>query len=236
MSEENASGIISHVNKNWIISVLLGIIVAILSIKIGTSDPIKDILNTGLALVSVVLAVVAIFQTIVSGYGLNQIKADINAKVSELREPAQKIVDAAAILGAQSEKIDSRAGAMQDIFTTLTQTVPTGPRQGDILKDIMTTTTGGWITLYICKKAIERDVHVNFKEIIGLPYDKYCNGYLSALIATKFVEGSYVKDTFDIANIGSITFDDKIEQAIRARLPGTMSKIDKFFDSDAGDE
>jgi len=103
----------------WTIGVLVCVVIALLSMKLGTENSIKDVLNFALALASLLLALVAIIQALISGGEFNRALGGVATAVAEIRHPAQQLAEAAFVIGRYSENIGTHASEIRERTTRL---------------------------------------------------------------------------------------------------------------------
>jgi len=158
----------------WTIAVLTAIIIGILSAKPGTNDSIKDILTFEVSLASLVLALVAIVQALVSSGALSSVVGTIQSALEKIDQPAKDVSAAAELLATYSERIDVRAeeigrrlssvNAEQAIQISATDSGPKTKDRNDLLSR---TTRGGRVAYYACVRSFETKKNGRFQKDVS---------------------------------------------------------------------
>lgn len=172
----------------WTIGVLIAVVLGLLSMKLGTDDSIKDVLNFALALASLMLAMVAIVQALIAGGDLSRTMSGVTAAVAEIRQPAQQLAEAAFVIGNYSENIGLHALEIREGTSRLlarTETVPESSvsdnpsySAAEMLPQLSPMAA---LALYLCLRSFETGRPIPSYAFKEMPTTFWVWGYINAL-------------------------------------------------------
>lgn len=146
----------------WLVVILVGILICLLSVKLGTDNSVKDILNFAVALSSMLLALVAIVQAIVASGSMGDTIAEVHRAVSSISVPASRIENAAKLLEEHSTRVQVSSSQINDSIVALRETgfggdkSATKARQDNFTPDIMQGAAPATkLTLYVVLRSYE---------------------------------------------------------------------------------
>lgn len=125
MIEEKPNRLALHIRQYgvihllWLVFILASIIIALASVKLGTDGSVKDILNFAVALSSLLLALVAIVQAIVSNGAMGDTIAEVHRAVASVSSPAERIENAARILEEHSTRVQDSSSEIRASIVAL---------------------------------------------------------------------------------------------------------------------
>lgn len=211
-----------RVHLGWTIAVLAGLVIGLASLKLGTDDSVKDILNFAVALASLVLALLAIIQALLAGGELTSAVNAVEDSVAGLREPTSQLTAAAAIISGHSEHIGLSASSIQNITEQLLaqrsapeSSVSSTPAfsANDIIPRL---TASGAFALYVCLRSFEtqKPIPSQMAELDGV--NGWLWGYINALANLSLIGISRPAGQAVITDLGPFSWLGEHRQQLRA--------------------
>lgn len=229
----------------WIILILVAALIAVLSVKLGTNSELKDILNFAVASASLVLAIIAIVQALLSGVTLSEAVSQIRNSLSEINQPAAQIAKAASAITNYSEKIDDHATTINDSAKViLDRIVMRGPdsvatddptyEENDVLANI---SESGKLALYIVLKSFESKTPVEASMIKGASFEDWIYGYIMALSSLSLIGSKQQDNNITVTDLGKFSWiqnsREKLKefdsQDVTEYLAPALADIDKHY-------
>jgi hypothetical protein len=234
--------------RYWL-GILIAIIIVLLTVNWGSNKALAELLSFGLALSSLVLAVIAIFQSLFSIAALNQVTGSIDQSASEVRTAVTDIRSATEGLLTRTQElpgalgnIASRFDALQDkLFSSKTSVLveekPKGEGAEGVTAGVLAhLTVGGAMALYVCVRAVEKgrrfDVDALLKDRAGA---RYIAGYITALWSLGAIDAEFVRSKFKINSLKDLDAKDILKSIEKnsTKIPAhTITEVDAYFDRD----
>jgi|SRR5579862_6889642 len=223
----------------WAIGVLTVIIIVLLSGRLRTNDSVKDILTFAVSLTSLVLALIAIIQALVSSGSLSEISASIRSAIDKIYEPASEISEAARLLNSYSERIEARTESLEKRLTTIDQQetikIAPGAKADDLSKLQKNGTQGVFASCYACLRSIETGKAFNPLEAFsGVTTRRYIQGCIATFRATEAMTIQKEADAFQITDLKDFkwlsterhTFVAAVKESYRTEIDGYFKALE----------
>jgi hypothetical protein len=221
----------------WTIGILTAIIIALLSGKFAANDNVKDMLSFAVALASLLLALIAIIQALLTSSTLGDTFSSINRALNNIREPASEIIEAAKLLNARSENIETQAVEIgRRLAETLSEQdappIPPMHTEGPFPEGLLTSMpAGGRLALYVAAKANEKNRSFKVRDIFSdSRMAFFVVGFLMALDVYSILPGAREK----IQNLGRMPWlskhFSKLKASASVKMQGYYTEVDTYFD------
>lgn len=242
-------------NLCWSIGCLTAIIIAITSAKFAKSPEMVNIISVALSLVSLIMAIIAIFQTLISSGALSNSIFEINSAASNILSSRKDLVEFSESINRKFDKIVDMPDKLEGVRYQLDELnsksklsptpeiapaePPTPSDDFDTEAAYKRTTRGTVVALYAAMRAKNSGVKFECSEIFEAKLGGYYDGVIAGLklsgIATITQDGT----KFVIHDLGPFS-DKDIEKwmlkALNAEdektkkfVQGRRDKIDSFF-------
>jgi hypothetical protein len=248
------------VHAVWLIAVLIGIIAALLLIM-PNGKSVGDYIAFAASIASLVLAVVAIGQSLIANQSFSETIGSLRASAENVETAARNIADTSNTLSDQSERMIGEVSRLPPAFEELSSrlnerlTPPafsSGAEEGEppLLSNPMSlfdnTSYGGKATLYIASLARTYSKPIELDKIFqDAVWQNFVAGYLQALIVSPSFglkirlssEGGGTK--FLVDDMGEFPMSDIISQfrnAAQLIQDQNQKRIDSYFANDPGVE
>lgn len=230
-----------EIHYRYAIVIISALLVGSLTVKWYDIKNLSELVSFGLALSSLILAVVAIFQAIISGASFNHIIGSIANSVDQVRSAAGQIHQASAQLLQQSAVIPSALGEVSDRIDRLLNT-PSAVTASETASDaaaatsvdvsvpgehesytgalLRRTTNGGRLVYYLCVMSAEKKVLINLEDMFPRSpmRVRYFEGFIAALRSTDIIQVHAARNGFrvdDLKNVDKIVKDYFEKQLIQ---------------------
>lgn len=231
------------VNLLWTIGCLL--ICLIISVSVGWSKvpELVNIISVALSLSSLLLAIIAIVQSLISNDGLSGSISDIGRAANNILSTSSDLDKTMELFNSKVEQIYTMPKTLEDVKTTLNaMSLKTNPESTSINKpkheiiqridDIETIykdgTKGGTMALYAALKSFETGKKFEYTDIFDDSIGMYGDGYLGALKSSGILRASRDDDgKFSIDDIQP--FSAEIIKSWVKRLTEDDEKGNKHF-------
>ncbi|RDI62011.1 hypothetical protein [Microvirga subterranea] len=189
---------IKRVHLFYWLGICVTIIITLLSNDLSKKDDIYNVLSFALTFSSLILAIIAIIQTLVANNSSAAVLTAIQGAADQTHSASNQIRFTANELRKQVQEIPSRLDEISgkvdrthsaiDAFATsrlpkedeADKTAPDGDQLEDAKKYLRRCTVGGVVAWYAINKSLELDVEV---DIFSLLDDEKLNNYLAGCIA-----------------------------------------------------
>lgn len=248
-------GIVAKVSLLWVVAVLI-LIISGLVLILPNGKFVVDYISFASSIASLILAVVAIFYSVVSSEGfytsISEIKGvskDIEGESLKLSSNSEKLIKISDEIISNLSKIpssfDELSGRFDGRFDELMSTVS---KSGEKLEEGKSEksgqnhifpsppTLGAIITIYLVVIAFENGKKFNISEVFDdTKVIEYVSGYLSCLSTFDIhdVKISYSGKSFEIESIGDLDAEyaksNVIERAKEGFLQDRVSEINAYF-------
>jgi hypothetical protein len=233
--------------RYWI-GIVLALFIGALTVKWYDIKDLANLLSFGLALSSLILAVIAIVQALISGSSLSSIIGSIGSSVDQVKSAAtqidkaseQLLAHAAGIppaLGAMSARFEQTQEIMQKLLSSDAQSslevdrhkIKEGEGQSKIsnTREIWErTTVGGSIAYYICNRGFETKKSFVIPEVLPTMtafLGPYVNGFVAGIRASGMMDIDSKDNKFTVKGLGNLNF---IEY---------LNLMNKYFDESSTD-
>lgn len=183
----------------WMIGVLLLIIAALL-IRSPGGNIIAEYFAFATSIASLVLAIVAIFHSVVSNQSFSETIGSLRTSAESVQTAARNIADTSAILSEQSERMIGEVSRLPPAFQELSEkinekfTQDTGEaenRQGGVLNIGLAyfdeTVYGGKLSFYILALSHLRSKNFSIYDMFAdqVVWSNFISGYMHAIRITK---------------------------------------------------
>jgi hypothetical protein len=223
----------------WAIGVLTAIIIVLLSGRLGTNNSVKDILAFAVSLTSLVLALIAIIQALVSSGSLSEISTSIRSSIDRINEPVTEISEAARLLNSYSERIDARTQSLEKRLTTIDQQetikIVPGSQADDKSRFLKTATRGVYAAVYACLRSFETGKAINpLDAFSGTTTQRYIQGCLATFRATELMVIKKVDNAFQVTSLKSFdwlskdrkSFMDAVKEEYKKEIDGYLVALE----------
>ena len=199
---------------------------------------------------TLVLALVAIIQALVSSAGLSEAFGSVLSAAEELKNPAREILEAAKLLSVRSQTIETHASELGRLAAALTNkeeditaASQQKPRQGPIEPSFLKRLSkGGKIALYVASKANETDrPFVSYEIFQDKRMAFFVTGFLGALDALGIISLVTNKDGGDkVESLGQLSWLPQHTYELtafksdkRGFVTGQIKFVDNYFSNGA---
>lgn len=195
------------VHLSWTIGALVAIVILLATLRLGSDDSVKDILNFSVALASLVLAVVAIVQALVSGGALTDAVSNVNSALVGIQRPAAQLEDAATVIRRYSENIGLHATDLKEMMGNYAlpavegSTVNLGRTYSaeEVLPNL---NESARLAFYVVLRSFETGKPVSFESIGDEAHPMWSYGFVIALISLSLIGSESRIDGFAITDLG----------------------------------
>lgn len=233
----------------WAIAVLAALFIGSMAVEWATLEEVPTIISIALGLSSLVLAMVAIFQSMSAGSGLSQTLGKIDHAAERTTDASSALSAAASSLLTKAASIDRINPSLDALHERLSNAMSAAsnvsnstPQEKGIhgvdTKDVQDiydlATTGFNVAMYIAKLSFIRNKSFRTEDII--PYEYFAGtimGYLVSLRAAGIIEMEYINGTMLMKNMGPFTsevVDERMAESVeRDALESLKQTIDAYF-------
>lgn len=203
----------------WLVVILVGIIIGLSSVKLGTDSSVKDILNFAVALSSLLLALVAIVQAVVSSGSMSDTIGEVHRAVASISDPAEKLNQAANVIATHSQNVDDSSKKISAVLDKMHQDEVHHVRpftearketfSAEMLIDASMLTL---VSLYVVLNSYERKMpYRNFVPDLGDrartdEVSNFVGGFVNALIDGFVVGSKSIDGAYAITDLGELSW------------------------------
>jgi len=195
-----------------------------------------------LGLSSLILSLLAIFQSINSGSALSRSISSVEAAALRAEGAASRVVSASNELVRHTTDIPLALGAMakefaetKEAFKNLNATTSVDEKGQKSAStqwfDKVSLTLGGMLALYIASKAKDKSVDFDCEEVIDNDWGSYAQGYLAAVANSGVLEITLAEGRFKTTSLPHTTEEWKalIDRNSSIDLREQSRVVDKYF-------
>lgn len=243
------------INLIWLSACLAACLVASISVSWAQIPALVNIISVALSIASLILAIIAIFQSLLSNEGTHRALSDIGNAASNILEVSNKLSQDTAIFKNHFTEFGSVPTTLEALKSQIAEinvkstTPPAIDEKDKIAGDktnsndfspfvaVSSATNGAIAALYILSKANGKNIGFESTDILDQNFGMYADGVISTLIMTKFckiekIEGKYFVRSIEPFKSGQI--EARLDKVIETnKNPEFMIKIrdrvDKFF-------
>jgi hypothetical protein len=242
----------------WL-AIVVTLLIASLSNRFASVDGLAEKISFALSFASLLLAVIAIFQSIVGGSALNQSTGEMREAAKTTNKAAERITVATDTLINQLGRIPDTLGEMREHVAKIDQRtelwLKRSPRKPKGSKEppktdppFSSTTNGGNMAMMMLALSRDHNRKFNVDDVLGdegfLP--PYVNGYLAAVVASGTLGVTFEDGEFCVTDIGANDaasreamirdgFADK-EQATRDNVAADILRAKTYFEGPKQEE
>jgi hypothetical protein len=232
------------IHAAYAIGILAFLLVCSLAIEWQSVSDLPEIIAFALSFASLILAVLAIVQSLNSGSALAGILTTIQNAASEIRQSASQVTEKAASVVSATETHTTELSGIRETLANQIPKVAEGAKRRDDSSQIPSVdeitkdnTNGGDVALYLAARLCQNGRSASGLDVLpdDAEFAAYVTGYIAALITSGLIDGNIRKGAFQINSIGTDihSLADRIRSEMLASgneyLISLLDKIDKFF-------
>jgi hypothetical protein len=219
--------------RYWI-GMLVAVLIAVLTVDWAKINDLAQIFSFGLTLSSLVLAIIAIFQTQFSQASVGETAGKMNSAAEDVRVAITQIETASKNILEQTGAIPGALGEISSKFDQLQEKVlntnadlkdqtKVSPTQGGRERRFGKSTYGVTVALYLCVEAHKNKLLFDAKDIFQSDFTgKYVQGVVGGLRVSEFFDIELDEGSFRVLDLKD--FDTEVfREAVNSR-----SKSSKF--------
>jgi hypothetical protein len=237
-----------NVHAWYVTGILLALLIGTLSVKLNPGENLGAIVSFALGLSSLILAIVAIVQSLVGGSEVSKSLGDVRSASAGIQTAAEDLKALAGQVSGASQQIAQTqmdlAQSIREGSTSSGQTAPsTAPAACKI--DLDSQSFGGAIALYAAAKSVQTGkafVMRDFFEGKDLVLPTFSEGYLNALIRSGVIKGDFegIRQTIVDLGVDPISAVNSLKKMEFASgdsedFKSILSKMDAYFSTKQGD-
>lgn len=237
----------------WVIGILIALIAGVL-LYLPNGQALTSYVSFASSIASLILAVVAIFYSIISNQGFFQSIGALQNASHDMKAEAERIATDIVEFGKKSDEllgqISSVPGSVKEMSDTLNSRLDNiTERRGVDGSEVIASesklfngkrgTVGTDVALYIIAKASKSDIQFELDEFLD---DDIMNAYVSGVLTTialsepAGVKISFVKSQYGIEEVGKLDVDRLLRLGSSMRSPIAkqyVAKIDEYFEKES---
>lgn len=240
-------------NLLWIIGCLLACLIISISTGWAKVPELVNIISVALSLSSLLLAIIAIVQSLISNDGLSNSVSDIGRAANNVLSTSSDLDKTMTLFNSRVEQFYNMPKTLEDVKSTLNEmNLKNNPEPSSIKKqkhqitqtiddieDIYKNgTKGGTMVLYAILKSFETGKRFEYTDIIDGEIGMYGDGYLAALRSSGILKCHRENEKFIIDDISPFSAEiinswvkrvTKEGASAKNQFIDTVEKIDSFF-------